>query len=146
MHAMRRIFFVVALGIFTGMASNVLAASAPAGQSPSATPGPLHDAPTTPHMRERHGPLVTVQVRALAPEKIKVSDPVQGTVRATVMAIDREINQVTVQTHEGQRLVLYLTPASLAGMRVNHPCILQVARRLEPGSSVDDGLYGGNHW
>lgn len=146
MHAMLRISLVVALGIFISMTPIVLAASAPVRQPPSATPVPPHDTPTTPHMRESHGPLVTVKVRALVPDKVKVSDPAQGTVRATVLAIDRAINQVTVQTHEGQRLSLYLTPASLAGMQVGQQYILQVAQRSEQASSLDEGLYDGNRW
>lgn len=146
MHAMLRISLVVALGIFVSMTPIGLAASAPAGQPSSATPVPPQDTATAPHVRELHGPLVTVKVRALVPDKVKVSDPAQGTVRATVMAIDREINQVTVQTHEGQRLILYLTPASLEGLQVSQQCILQMAQRSAPESSLDEGLYGGNRW
>ena len=85
-------------------------------------PRPLRD-------QEQHGPLVILRVRALVPEKVKLSDPAQGTVRATVLAIDEEINQVKVQTDEGQRLVLFLPPASLARLHLGTPCLLQVARR-----------------
>jgi hypothetical protein len=63
----------------------------------------------------------------LVPEKVKLSDPIQGTVRATVLAIDEEINQITVQTDEGQRLMLFLDPASLARLHIGAPCLLQVA-------------------
>jgi hypothetical protein len=76
--------------------------------------------------QDRHGPLVILRVRALVPEKVKLSDPTQGTVQATVLAIDEEITQVTVQTEAGQRLILFLDPTSLTSMRVGAPCLLQV--------------------
>jgi hypothetical protein len=72
---------------------------------------------------------VTLRVRALVPEKVKLSDPTQGTVQATVLAIDEEMHQITVQTDEGQRLMLFLAPASLMRLRVGAPCLLQVANR-----------------
>ena len=49
--------------------------------------------------------------------------------RATVLAIDAEINQVKVQTDEGQRLGLFLPPESLARLRLGTRCLLQVARQ-----------------
>jgi hypothetical protein len=61
------------------------------------------------------------------PDKAKLSDPAEGTVPATVLAIDEEINQVKVQTVEGQRLMLFLEPASLARLQVGTLCLLQVA-------------------
>jgi hypothetical protein len=61
------------------------------------------------------------------PEKVKLSDQTQGTVRATVLAIAEEINQITVQTDEGQRLMLFLDSASLARLHVGASCLLQVA-------------------
>ena len=77
--------------------------------------------------------MVTLRVRALVPEKVKLSDTTQGTVQATVLAIDEEINQMKVQTDEGQRLMLFLDPASLARLHVGAPCLLQVAN----GSTQD---------
>jgi len=50
-------------------------------------------------------------------------------VRATVLAIDAEINQVKVQTDEGQRLGLFLPPESPARLRLGTRCVLQVARQ-----------------
>ena len=129
MSAIRRVSFVVAVSLIVSMTPVGLAVRAPTMLLASASPGPLHD-PST-HLRgpDRHGPLVTLRVRALVPEKVKLSDPAQGTVRATVLAIDEEINQVTVQTDEGQRLMLFLDPASLARLQVGAPCLLQVANR-----------------
>jgi hypothetical protein len=76
-----------------------------------------------------------LRVRALVPEKVKLSDPVQGTVRATVLTMDEEINQIKVQTEEGQRLMLYLDPESFARLHVGAPCLLHVAQRSTRESS-----------
>jgi hypothetical protein len=103
-----------------------LAASAPAVQSSSAPAESLHD-PSAPHGgRDQPGSIVVLRVRALVPEKVTLSDPAQGTVRATVLAIDEEINQIKVQTEEGQRLMLFLPPESRARLHVGAPCLLQV--------------------
>jgi hypothetical protein len=106
-----------------------LAGSAPAAQPSSAPSGSLHDASTHPHEQDGHGPIVIVRVRALVPEKVKLSDLAQGTARATVLAIDEELNQLKVQTAEGQQLMLFFPPDALAHLRVGTPCLLQVAQR-----------------
>jgi len=129
MHPTRRVPLVMALGVCLSVTPIVLTAISPAGQPPSAPLVAPQEMPTTSHVQELKGDIVTVHVHAMVPENVKVSDPAQGTVQATVMAIDRQINQVKVQTHEGQRLVLYLAPESLAGIRVGHYIILQVAQR-----------------
>jgi hypothetical protein len=84
--------------------------------------------------------MVVLRVRALVPDKVKLSDPVQRTVRATVLAIDEEINQIKVQTAEGQQLMLYLDPASRARLHVGAPCLLQVAQQ-----SMQDFLRSSEH-
>jgi hypothetical protein len=127
MHPTRRIPLVMALGVCLSVIPIVFTAISSAGQHPSAPLVAPQEMPTTSHVQELKGDIVTVH--AMVPENIKVSDPAQGTVQATVMAIDRQINQAKVQTHEGQRLVLYLAPESLAGMRVGHYIMLQVAQR-----------------
>ena len=116
MSAIHRILFVVALSLGVSMMPIGLAVSAPARQTSTR---PLH--------QEQHVSRVILRVRALVPEKVKLSDPVQGTVHATVLAIDDEINQVKVQTEEGQQLMLFLDPVSLARLHVGTPCLLQVA-------------------
>jgi hypothetical protein len=83
--------------------------------------------PLPPPHQDQHGPLVILRVRALVPEKVKLSDPAEGIVQATVLAVEEAINQITVQTEEGQRLMLFLNPASLMRLRVGAPCLLQVA-------------------
>ena len=100
MSAIHRILFGVAVSLVVSMMPIGLAVSAP---------GPTSTRP--PH-QDQHGPIVTLHVRALVPEKVKLSDPTQGTVQATVLAVDEEINQITVQTDEGQRLMLFLDPVS----------------------------------
>ena len=103
-----------------------LATHASAGQPSSAPSGHLHDTATHLRGQDLQGPIVILRVRALVPEKVKLSDPTQGTVRATVLAIDEEINQITVQTDEGQRLMLFLDPVSLTRLHVGALCLLQV--------------------
>ena len=129
MYAIRRIPFVLALSIVVSMTPIGLGTHAPAVQPFSALSGHLHDTSTPLRGQDRQGPLVVLRVRALVPEKVKLSDPTQGTVRATVLAIDEEINQITVQTDEGQRLMLFLPPASRARLHTGAPCLLQVANR-----------------
>ena len=129
MYAIRRIPFVLALSIVVSMTPIGLATHASAGQPSSAPSDHLHDTSTHLRGQDRQGPLVILRVRALVPEKVKLSDPTQGTVRATVLAIDEEINQITVQTDEGQRLMLFLPPASRAHLHVGTPCLLQVTNR-----------------
>jgi hypothetical protein len=127
MHTIRHIPFVVAVSLVVSLMPIGLAVRAPAGQPSRASAGPLPDTSTHLRGQERHGPLVILRVRALVPEKVKLSDPTQRTVQATVLAIDEEMNQVKVQTEEGQRLILFLDPASLAHLHVGAPCLLQVA-------------------
>ena len=127
MHAIRRIPFVVALLIVVSLTPLGLPVRTPAGQPPSAPVGALQTTATPSPAQGPHGSLVTLHVRALVPDKVTLSDPVQRTVRATVLAIDAEINQIKIQTEEGQRLLLFLPPESLARLRVGTPCLLQVA-------------------
>jgi len=118
MHARRCYLFVVALSLVVSMMPIGLAVSAPAEQTS-----------THPPHQDQYGPLVILRVRALVPEKVTLSDPARGTVRATVLTIDEEINQITVQTDEGQRLRLFLPPESRARLQVGAPCLLQVAKQ-----------------
>jgi hypothetical protein len=126
MSAIRHILFVVALSLVVSMTPSGRVVRAPAMQASNASAGPVHDTSTDHHGQERRDPLVRLRVRALVPEKVKLSDPTQGTVQATVLAIDEEINQITVHTDEGQRLTLFLHPESLAPLQVGTPCLLQV--------------------
>ena len=124
MSTIHRILFGVAVSLVVSLMPIGLAVSAPAG--PTSTRPPHQD---------QHGSRVILRVRALVPEKVKLSDPAQGTVQATVLAIDEEINQVKVQTEEGQQLMLFLDPASLARLHVGTPCLLQVANGARQDTS-----------
>jgi hypothetical protein len=129
MFAICHIPCIIALSIVMSMTPVGLAVSAPAGQPARAPLGRFHGTSMHSPEQDQPGPSVILRVRALVPEKVKLSDPAQGTVRATVLAIDEESNQITVQTDEGQRLMLFLPPESLARLRVGAPCLLQVANR-----------------
>ena len=96
MSAIRHILFVVALSLVVSMTPSGRVVSVPAMQASNASAGPVHDTSTDHHGQERRDPLVRLRVRALVPEKVKLSDPTKGTVYATVLAIDEEINQVKV--------------------------------------------------
>jgi hypothetical protein len=98
----------------------------------SAALGPPPTTPPPPHVWDEQGHIVLLRVRALVPEKVTVRDPAQGTVRATVLAMDAQINQVTIQTQAEQRLILFLDPASFTGLRVGQQFLLQVAQRFAP--------------
>jgi len=132
MHLTRRLPLAVALVVCLTMILIVLVVGGISRQPPSATLGALEDTPNTSHVRELDSPSVTLKVRAMVPQNVKVSDPAQGTVRATVMAIKEQINQVKVYTHEGQMFLLFLAPESLASIRVGDQFTLQVAQRLTP--------------
>ena len=129
MSGIRRIPFVLALSLVVSMRLFGLAARAPAVQPSSAPLESLHDPSASQGGRGQPGPIVILRVRALVPEKVTLSDPAQGTVRARVLAIDEELNQITVQTEAGQRLMLFLPPESLAHLHVGASCLLQVANR-----------------
>jgi hypothetical protein len=145
MSAIRRILFVVALSLVVSITPLDLAVCAPAAPPSSASSGPLHDTSTHLSEQEQHGPIVILRVRALVPEKVKLSDPTEGTVRATVLAINEDIHQITVQTDKGQRLMLFLDPASIARLHVGSSCLLQVAN----GSTQDPSRppeHEGSFW
>ena len=133
MHTIRRIPWLIALSLVMRLMPIDLAAPA---EIPSRGASEVrHDTSTdTPH-QEQDGSLILLRVRALVPEKITLSDPVQRTVRATVLAIDAESNQIKVQTDEGQRLMLFLDPVSLTRLHVGALCLLQVTNGATRDSS-----------
>src|SRR5262249_49930302 len=98
MHPTLHILLVVALGGCLYMPLHVFAASGMADLLPSAVSMQPPDTFTTHPGGDQHSPTVLVRVHALVPEKVTLSDPAQGTVRATVLGIDAQINQVKVQT------------------------------------------------
>ena len=129
MHTLCRMPLIIAVPLVVSMILGSLAAHASAGQPSSGPAGRGHDPATYSSEEGQPGPLVSLRLHALALEKVQLSDPTQGVVRATVLAIDAEINQIKVQTDKGQRLMLYLTPASIARLHVGAPCLLHVAQQ-----------------
>src|SRR5436305_7721088 len=76
----------------------------PGGEPASATvvaPQPT----TTYHVRDESGRMVAVTIPAMGRQDIKVSNPTEGTVPATVTALNASQSQAQVQTQQGQRLV-----------------------------------------
>ena len=126
MSAIGRVALVVALHLVVSLTPVGLAVRAPLVPSSSASAAPLPDASTHLRGQARPGSLVILRVRALVPDKVMLSDRTQGTVRATVLAVDAAINQITVQTDAGQHLRLFVDPASLARVQRGVPCLLQV--------------------
>ena len=124
-----RVMLVAALGVCMSVTLIIPTTSSPAGLLARVQPVVSPDTPSTSYMGHQDSPIVTLTVHAMVPEKIKVSDPARRTVPATVLAVDRQIDQLKLQTHEGQRLVLYLAPAALDGLQVGKQIMLQVNQR-----------------
>jgi len=120
---------VAALGVYMSVTLIIPMTSSPAGLPARVLPVASPETPTTSSMGHQDSPIVTLTVHAMVPEKIKVSDPARRTVPATVLAVNRQIDQLKLQTHEGQRLVLYLAPAVLDGLQVGKQIMLQVNQR-----------------
>ena len=135
MHAIYSLVCVVAVSLSVSMPSNSLAVQ------PSRTPAAFrHESDRRTPGQEQPSSLVLLRVRALVPDKVKLSDPAQRTVQATVLTIDEDINQIKIQTVEGQQFTLYLDPASRARLYVGAPCLLQVAPQ-----SMEDFLRPSEH-
>ena len=118
---------VVVVGIVVSMVVLGCQARGPTEERPTATVvAPQRT--TTYHVRDESGRMVAVTVPALGAQDVKVSDPAEGTVPATVMALDAQRSQAEVQTPQGQRLVLTLPPELLARMRVGDHFLLQVVQ------------------
>lgn len=126
MYPTLRITLVVAFGVLLGLTPGIWAANTPE-PLPSATVEAPASPPTTYHIRDMHDNMLTVDVPALGSPDLKVSDPVRGTVMATVTAIDGQTHQVRLRTQEGQTLMLDLPPETLMGMRVGDQFTLSVA-------------------
>ena len=122
------VILVVAFGILLGLAPCIWAANTPE-PLPSATVEAPASPPTTYHIRDMHDNMLTVEVPALGSPDVKVSDPVRGTVMATVTAIDGQTHKVRLRTQEGQILALDLPPEAIMGMRVGDQFTLSITQR-----------------
>ena len=91
-------------------------ATPPQASAPSATIVSVEGASTTYHTRDWNGKPVTVRVPSQSVADIKGKDA-EGTVQATVTAVDPASHRVKVRTSEGQTIVLAMAPGSLAGLK-----------------------------
>jgi hypothetical protein len=87
---------------------------------------------TTYHVRDMTGRMITTTVPALGSPPLKLSDPRDGTVQVTVVALHPQRSEATVRTHTGQQLVLTLPLESFASLRVGDRFLLQVVQRTGP--------------
>ena len=86
MHTIRRMPLLIVLSLVVRLLPVDLAVSAPAEPPSRGASERLHSTATPPPLQEQDGPLLLLRVRALVPDKVKLSDPAQRTVRATVLA------------------------------------------------------------
>ena len=107
------------------MATTMLYAAPAAPGQPVATIVSVVGATTTYQSQDWHGQTVTVQVPSQTAADIKDSDA-QGTVRATVSAVDTTTNRIKVHTSEGQTIVLEMAPPSLTSLQVGDPFLFTV--------------------
>jgi hypothetical protein len=91
-------------------------AAPPQPSAPSAMIVSVEGASTTYHTRDWNGKPVTVRVPSQSVADIRGKDA-EGTVRATVTAVDPASHRVKVRTSEGQTIVLAMAPGSLAGLK-----------------------------
>ncbi len=91
-------------------------AAPPQASTPSATIVSVEGASTTYHTRDWNGKPVTVRVPSQSVADIRGKDT-EGTVRASVTAVDPAAHRVKVRTVEGQTVVLAMAPGSLAGLK-----------------------------
>ncbi len=110
---------------FLWVATSLGCAGKTASTPPSATIVSVEGASTTYHTRDWNGKAVTVRVPSQSAADIKGKD-VEGSVRATVTAVDTTRNHVKVRTSEGQTIVLEMAPASLADLQVGGPVLFTV--------------------
>ena len=91
-------------------------ATPPQASAPSATIVSVEGASTTYHTRDWNGKPVTVRVPSQSVTDIRGKDA-EGTVQATVTAVDPAAHRVKVRTSEGQTIVLAMAPGSMAGLK-----------------------------
>jgi len=111
------------LWLATAMGCAGKAAPTPA----SATIVSVEGAATTYHSRDWNGQSVTVRVPSQSSADIKGMET-QGSVRATVTAIDPTTHHVTARTPEGQTVVLAMSPAARKDLRVGDPLLFTVPK------------------
>ena len=113
------LWVVTAIGC-AGRTGSSSATNAPG--TTSATIVSVQGAATAYQTRDWNGQLVTVRVPSQSPADIKGMET-QGSMRATVTAIDPAANHVQVRTSAGQTVVLAMAPATRKDLRVGDPLL-----------------------
>src|SRR5262249_30859350 len=106
-----------------------LAADHTSGQLPHARLVAVGGAATTLPVERVHGPMVTGEGAPQSLADVHFSKNAHGAGGGTVVSVDRETHRVTVRTHEGQKLVLDIAPASLRVMQIHHQIMLVAPRQ-----------------
>ena len=106
-------------------------AAPPQPNAPRATIESVEGASTTYHTRDWNGKPVTVRVPSQAATDIRGKDA-EGTVRATITAVDPATNRVKVRTTEGQTVVLSMAPGALAGLKTGDLFVFTVPEASRP--------------
>jgi hypothetical protein len=118
----------VALALLGLMSPVVFAADQPAKPLPAAQLIAVEGASHTYHLIDYDNRVVTASVPAQSITDIRTSNP-DGTVRATIVAIDSTTNQVKAQTDAGQVLVLAMAREALGSMKIGDTFTLTVPQR-----------------
>jgi hypothetical protein len=105
--------------------------TAPPPPAPRATIESVEGASTTYQTRDWNGKPVTVRVPSPSAAAIRGKDA-EGTVRATITAVDSATNRVRVRTTEGQTIVLSMALDALAGLKPGDPIIFTVPEAPRP--------------
>ena len=106
-------------------------AAPPPPSAPRATIESVEGASTTYQTRDWNGKLVTVRVPSPSAAAIRGTDA-EGTVQATITAVDTATQRVRVRTTEGQTIVLSMAPEALAGLKPGDSIIFTVPEASRP--------------
>ena len=106
-------------------------AAPPPPNAPRATIESVEGASTTYRTRDWNGKPVTVRVPSQSAADIGGKDG-EGTVRATITAVDTTTNRVRVRTSEGQTIVLTMAPEAVAGLKTGDLFIFTVPEASRP--------------
>jgi hypothetical protein len=131
-----RIILVVALGLLGLEPSLGRAAEQAVPRLPTARLVAVEGASITYRLKDYDGKVVRAVVPAQSTVDIQ-GRGADGTVRATLAAVDGTTNRVKVVTHAGQVLLLELAPEALQGMQIGATVELIVPSRAAVLASHD---------
>lgn len=118
----------MALGLL-GLVSSLVFAAQPASKSlPAAQLIAVEGAAHTYHVTDYDGRVITTTVPAQSLADIQTTNP-DGTVQATIVAIDMTANRVKAKTGAGQILILAVPHESLAGLQLGDTFTLAVPQK-----------------